>query len=92
MRDRNMGWPSCREAAGHGVFVVVVGVTPHQGGRESRLQGEGRQVLSSPGQAEVCAMQNANTYLGLIREISTNPKGTTLESVLHRKMHGACAP
>ena len=27
-----------------GVLVVVVGATTHQGGRESRLQGEGAQV------------------------------------------------
>jgi len=29
---------------GHGVSVVVVEIRTHQGGRESRLQGEGRQV------------------------------------------------
>ena len=29
---------------GDGVLVVVVGVTTHQGGRESRPQGEGAQV------------------------------------------------
>ena len=28
--------------------VVVVGVTPHQGGRESRLQGQGGQVIGHP--------------------------------------------
>jgi len=27
------------------VPIVVVGVTTHQGGRESRLQGEGAQVM-----------------------------------------------
>jgi hypothetical protein len=27
------GWPTAREGQGHGVLVVVVGVTPHQGGR-----------------------------------------------------------
>jgi len=36
---RNMGWPTAREGQGHGAWVVVVGVTPHQGGRESRAQG-----------------------------------------------------
>jgi hypothetical protein len=34
---RNAGWPKGRESQGHGVFVVV-------GDRESRSQGEGRQV------------------------------------------------
>ena len=31
-------------AQGDGVPTVVVGVTTHQGGRESRLQGQGAQV------------------------------------------------
>ncbi len=34
--SRNMGWPTAREGQGHGAWVVVVGVTPHQGHRESR--------------------------------------------------------
>ena len=33
-----------REPYGDGVLIVVVRFTPHQGGRESRLQGEGAQV------------------------------------------------
>ncbi len=32
-------------AQGDGGPIVVVGVTTHQGGRESRLQGEGAQVI-----------------------------------------------
>jgi hypothetical protein len=32
-----------------GASVVVVGVAPHQGGRESRPQGEGRQQVRSRG-------------------------------------------
>jgi hypothetical protein len=28
----------------HGVLMIVVGVTPHQGERESRLQGEAGQA------------------------------------------------
>jgi len=35
------------ERYGGRVTVVVVGVTSHQGTRESRVQGEGSQVLSS---------------------------------------------
>jgi len=42
---KNMGWPVDREVYGHGVVVVVVGVTSHLGERESRLQGEARQVI-----------------------------------------------
>ncbi len=39
-RDQSSG----REPQGDGVLVVVVGVASHQGGRESRPQGEGAQV------------------------------------------------
>ncbi len=39
-RDR----PSGREPQGDGVPIVVVRFTPHQGGRESRPQGEGAQA------------------------------------------------
>ena len=38
------GWPTGREPDGHGGAVVVVGVTPDRGARESRAQGEGHQV------------------------------------------------
>jgi len=40
----NVGSPTGREPQGDGVPIVVVRVTPHQGGRESRPQGEGAQV------------------------------------------------
>ena len=40
----NAGSPVEREPQGDGVPTVVVGVTTHQGGRESRPQGEGAQV------------------------------------------------
>ncbi len=39
-RDQSSG----RSPPGDGVLVVVVGVATHQGGRESRPQGEGAQV------------------------------------------------
>ena len=41
---RTRDQPSGREPQGDGVPIVVVGVAPHQGGRESRPQGEGAQV------------------------------------------------
>src|SRR5262252_4167753 len=44
-----MGWPTGREPEGHGVPIVLVGVTPHQGARESRAQGEVAQVAGAPG-------------------------------------------
>lgn len=40
-----MGLPNGRESYGDGVLIVVVGVMPHQGKRESRLQGEVEQVI-----------------------------------------------
>jgi hypothetical protein len=40
----NAGSPPGREPYGDGVPIVVVRVTQHQGGRESRPQGEGAQV------------------------------------------------
>ena len=40
-----MGSPKGREPYGDGGPVVVVGVTTRQGGRESRPQGEGGQVI-----------------------------------------------
>src|SRR5438128_12602884 len=40
----NAGSPAGRESQGDGEPVVVVRVTTHQGGRESRLQGKGAQV------------------------------------------------
>jgi len=41
----NAGSPTGREPYGDGVPIVVVGATSHQGGRESRPQGEGAQVV-----------------------------------------------
>jgi hypothetical protein len=43
-QGRTRDQPSGREPQGDGVPIVVVRVTPHQGGRESRPQGEGAQV------------------------------------------------
>jgi hypothetical protein len=40
-QGRTRDQPSGRESQGDGMPVVVVGVTTHQGGRESRPQGEG---------------------------------------------------
>ncbi len=44
MTGTNAGSPAGREPKGDGGLVVVAGVTTGQGGRESRLQGEGGQV------------------------------------------------
>lgn len=42
----NVGSSKGREPQDDGVSIVVVGVATHLGGRESRLQGEGKQVLA----------------------------------------------
>src|SRR5579859_3163596 len=63
-----MGWPTVREDYGHGAWIVVVRVTPHQGGRESRPQGQARQVLSIPTVWEVREMRSAEQVLGIIQE------------------------
>ena len=52
----NVGSPTGRESYGDGGPVVVAGVTPRQGGRESRPQGEGGQVIGHHHDREVCVM------------------------------------
>ena len=44
---RTAGWPTAGDRQGHGVPVVVVGVTSHQGGQERWLQGKGAQVVTT---------------------------------------------
>jgi len=63
-----VGSPKGREPYGDGVPVVVVGVAPHQGVRESRTQGEGEQVTGHINYREVCVMQSAETVLCVLRE------------------------
>lgn len=48
MTRTNVGSPVGRESYGDGGPVVVAGVTPGRGGRESRLQGEAGQVIGCP--------------------------------------------
>jgi hypothetical protein len=57
----NAGSPAGREPYGDGVLVVVAGVTPGRGGRESRPQGEGAQVT---GHAMPGGMRNAECRNG----------------------------
>ena len=57
----NVGSPTGREPYGDGGLVVVVRVTPHQGGRESRPQGEGGQVI---GHQQAGGMRNAERRNG----------------------------
>jgi group II intron reverse transcriptase/maturase len=68
MTRTNAGSPVGREPYGDAGLVVVAGVTPGQGGRESRPQGEGGQVTGTPESRTVCEMQDAETVLGVLRE------------------------
>jgi group II intron reverse transcriptase/maturase len=68
MTETNAGSPNGRESYGDGGLVVVAGVTPCQGGRESRPQGEGGQVIGHDKDREVRAMREAATMLGVLRE------------------------
>jgi hypothetical protein len=65
---RNVGLPTGGDPEGNGVPIGVVGVTPHQGGRESRPQGQGGQVALMQTDGEVCAMQDATTVHRISRD------------------------
>jgi retron-type reverse transcriptase len=77
--DRNSGWPKGRKSYGRGVSIVL-------GERESRLHGEGRQVLQRVKEGSSCGMQSTNTILGLIHE--RGKKGLPLERV-HRQLYNS---
>jgi group II intron reverse transcriptase/maturase len=62
-----VGSPKGRESYGDRVPVLVGGVTPAQGEREGRLQGEGAQVIGCHN-LKGCVMQSAETVLGILRE------------------------
>src|SRR6266566_5673399 len=79
-----MGCPTAREGQGHGAWVVVVGVTSHQGGRESRLQGQARQVISILREREVREMRSAEQVLGIIQE--RGKRGLPLQD-LYRQLY-----
>ena len=57
--DRKAGLPTGREPYGDGDPIVVVGVTPHHGERESRSQGEVGQVRMDS--QALAGMRNAGT-------------------------------
>src|SRR5262249_24794075 len=53
---------------GYGAWVVVVGVTPHQGRQKSWRQGQARQVFSLLSAREVREMRSAEQVLGSVQE------------------------
>jgi group II intron reverse transcriptase/maturase len=69
MTKTNAGSPKEREPYGDGGLILVVGLTPHQGGRESRPQsGEGGQVIGHQQKRKVRVMREAEPVLGVLRE------------------------
>ena len=50
---------------------TLLGVTPHRGERESRLQGQVAQVFTIIWNGEVCVMQRAETLLEIIRTLES---------------------
>src|SRR6266498_916581 len=77
--QRNSGWPTGREPYGHGGSVVVAGVTPCQGGRESRLHGRRDPGAQIGKDGEVREMRDAATVLEIISE--RGRRGLPLERV-----------
>src|SRR3954451_3079773 len=65
-RRRTAGWPTGRERYGHGVPVVVAGVTTCQGGRENRAAGRRGTGDHDVWRWEGCVMQSAETVLDVI--------------------------
>ena len=53
------------------VQPTLLGVTPHRGERESRLQGQVAQVFTIIWNGEVCVMQRAETLLEIIRTLES---------------------
>src|SRR5215475_2934724 len=74
-----MGWPVGRESHDHGVLIVLVGVTPHQGARESRAQGEVAQVVGCPGAVRYARGGTPKQDWSLCERCSQEATGELLE-------------
>jgi len=66
-----------------------VGVTPHPGKRESRLQGKGGQVRRILTHREVCVMQKATTILSIIQQrgIEQKPLQRVYRLLYHQELY-----
>ena len=65
--------PPSREAQGHGAWIVLVGVTPDQGGQENWSQGEAKQVFVSIQKAgRYCEMRELPKLVEYSLETETN--------------------
>src|SRR5882672_4344605 len=74
-----MGWSKGRESQDHGVLIVLVGVTPHQGARESRAQGEVAQVVGCPGAVRYARGGTPKQEWALFERCSKEATGELLE-------------
>ncbi len=79
-----MGWPTAREGQDHGVLIVAVGVTSHQGGRANRQQAEGAQLSTGKAQG---GRRNAHSH-NCAAPTRACRGSAALESVLPRKAPG----
>jgi len=61
------------------VPIVLVGVTPHQGARESRAQGEVAQVVGCPGPARYARCGTPKPDWSLVERCSKATTGELLE-------------
>ncbi len=86
------GWPTAREGHGHGALVVVVGVTPHQGARESLAQGEAASredgKESPPLDKEEAGQVRAVSEQGGMREADCHNRTDTTRSQERRTSTG----
>ena len=63
----------------YGVLIVLVGVTPHQGARESRAQGEVAQVVGCPGAVRYARCGTPKQERALCERCSQEATGELLE-------------
>src|SRR6266508_2417970 len=66
MTETYAGSPTGCEPYGDGEPIVAVGVTPHQGVRESRTQGEVAQVIQRPETRKVCEIAERRNGAGCL--------------------------
>src|SRR6266540_3812893 len=66
MTETYAGSPTGCEPYGDGEPIVAVGVTPHQGVRESRMQGEVAQVIQRPETRKVCEIAERRNGAGCL--------------------------
>ena len=85
-----MGSPKGREPYGDGVPVVVAGVTTCQGGRESRPQGEGAQVIGRPATGRYAKCRAPKRYW--VSSVNAAGRGLPCERAVPTAVQPAAVP